>query len=136
MDIKLKSALGLGALQDYAEELRPALRELVPDVAQRLVDLYSDIAPRDTGAMAESFYIVTRDYNGYSEALKEFTSRNPHGYPTQPLTRPSSNFFTKVGAVADYLFYVERTQPFLQDGLVRAAAYTNKRLDKIIKGLS
>ncbi len=136
MDIGLKSALGLGALKDYSKELHKQLREMVPDVAQRLVDLYGEIAPRDTGAMAESFYIVTRDFNGYSDALKEFTTRNKYGYAAPPLTRPSSDFFTKVGAVADYLFYVERDQPFLQDGLVRAAAYTNKRLTKIIGGLT
>lgn len=134
MQIDWTFSLGRNFLKDYDKKIQPKLKELTAQTAQRLVDYYERTAPRDTGAMAESFYIVTKDYHGYSDALGNFLKRRPKGWWAPPIPGTNSDYASKVGAVAIYTDIVDKWTPFLGRGVEKAQAYYTKRLEAILKG--
>ena len=75
-------------------------------------------APRLTGAMSNSIYTVTKDYDGYSFASGAAKQANPSAM-TQAHPKPSGNVLANVGPCVNYAEYVEfgtsrmAAQPFL-----------------------
>ena len=75
-------------------------------------------APRDTSAMSNSIYTVTKKYDGYAAASGAARQANPKAV-TQPHPKPSGNVLANVGPCVNYAEYVEfgtsrmAAQPFL-----------------------
>ena len=75
-------------------------------------------APRDTSAMSNSIYTVTKDYNGYAAASGKAKAYNPKA-ETQPHPKPTGNVIANVGPCVNYAEFVEfgtsrqAAQPFL-----------------------
>lgn len=75
-------------------------------------------AVRATGAMSNSIYTVTQDYDGYGQASNSATGANNKA-ETQPHPKPAGNVIANVGPAVIYAEYVElgtsrmSAQPFL-----------------------
>jgi HK97 gp10 family phage protein len=75
-------------------------------------------APRDTSAMANSIYTVTKKYDGYSQASGAARQANKDAETNQH-PRPSGNVLARVGPCVNYAVFVEMgtsrmaAQPFL-----------------------
>jgi HK97 gp10 family phage protein len=75
-------------------------------------------APRDTSAMSNSIYTVTKKYDGYSSASGAAKQMNPKA-ETQAHPKPSGNVLANVGPCVNYAEFVEfgtskmAAQPFL-----------------------
>src|SRR3989304_2569212 len=58
-------------------------------------------APKDTGAMRNSIYTVTKKEDGYGKAQSAAKSANP-GVTTNPHPTPSGKIIANVGPCVDY----------------------------------
>lgn len=133
MQIKFTQSMGRGFLKDYSKRIQPELRALTLRTAEYLAAYYERTAPRETGALAESFYVVGKEKNGYADALSNFHAKRPQGVPSPPLPSVNSDYHAKVGAVASYTPYVEFWTPFLGAGIVEAQNYYRSELSRIIR---
>lgn len=86
---------------ELADALHKAIAEAVANTADGIAATYSATAPRDTGFMAESAYVVTFRDNTYGA--------NGGGGPlAQPVAdKPDNDFTAYAGVAAEYSPYVE-----------------------------
>lgn len=136
MYINLKANLDLTPLKNFEAHLRQPLRDLSMETAERLAAWYQKHAPKRTGALAESFYVVGRTRSTYKEAANNFERLRQPMYAYPEVGPPTSDYHAKVSSAAFYLFAVDRNRPFIQAGLLKARDFHRARLEQIIKDAS
>lgn len=90
------------------------------------------IAPRDTGAMANSIYTVTRNYNGYSSAKQSAQAsagkRKTNFVQLPRIQQLKNKIIARIGPSVDYGVYVElggrgRAQPYLSPAVEKTGRF-------------
>lgn len=100
--------------------------EIEKEAKQRISENHSVI----TGAMMNSNYTVTQDFDGYAAASGAAKSLNPKA-ETAPHPQPTGNIVANVGPCVDYAEYVETgtsrmgAQPYLTPAVEKVAQKYN-----------
>lgn len=95
-------------IPQIAAALHKATGDAARATAQDIADTYAGRAPRDTGFMASSSYVVTRDSSTYGQGLAGGGSGGPQAQALLPEVPHPGNDQTAIAAVgAEYAAYVE-----------------------------
>lgn len=136
--ITLKYSLNLKDLKEYPERLKPALRQMVAEMAYEIQDDMESNAPRLTGALAEGFYVMTKEHNGYAEALARSLALRPDIEALPSIGQPSSDYMSSIGIIAPYWPFQEYgtpnqpAQPFIKPALERAQSRLSQRMSEAL----
>lgn len=102
--------------------------------------LMKQLAVKDTSAMANSVYTVTKDDDGYSQAAGDAHAKRPN-VETEPHPKPEGNIIARVGPCVNYAGYVEfgtskmAAQPFVGPSIESLADRYNsgKEWEELVK---
>lgn len=118
--IVMKTQLNLEPLRNYARNLQPGAREAVRITTYMVRDDMYDNAPRDTGALAEGIYVVTKNENGYADAAARAAALRPGVIQLPSIPGTNSDYLSKIGFTQPYWEHVEygtfrmESQPFVR----------------------
>lgn len=94
-------------LPRFREELRTKANQVVRRTAFGVQAGAQERARVDTGAMANSFYVITSDKNTYSQAAGQVKGRNPKAELAPMAPAPKDDLHAVVASVVEYAIYNE-----------------------------
>lgn len=92
MPIKVTVKKNLSA--EYLKKLKEACQQATIDTAQQVADLAGALAPVDTGAMSQGFYVITSAESGYDEAAARAIGLRPEQDKILDSVEPPDNEYT------------------------------------------
>lgn len=101
--------------QKFLRSIKPAVQKVLRSTAQKVAQGAGDNAPRDTGALAASYYVLGSDIDGYSDALAAAASLRADMVVLDKVEAPPDDMTYYVSSVAGH-------QPFIELGTVHMGA--------------